>query len=376
MDDNKVREILKKYNEGICSEEEKEWVESWYLDMTEQSAPVFIDDADMLTAKRNIWKNISAERLLRVGKRKIYTKIVAAASILIITGLACYLYISNTQLKKEFRVYSMVKPGGNKAYLTLSNGKKINLTDLENGMLAEQSGIKILKKANGELVYEISEIASSDNLAIIGNNIIETPAGGQYQVVLPDGTKVWLNSSSSLKYPVKFSGNERRVTLNGEGYFEVKSDKQKPFRVVSGNQTVEVLGTKFNINTYKDEPALKTTLLEGSVKVSVDSEAEILRPGEQAVMNGQKINIHTVDTEQIVAWYKGDFAFDGTELSSIMRQISRWYDVDVVYEGDIAGVKFGGSISRSKDIKEVLKVLAMTQGVNFKLEGRRIVVMP
>ncbi|WP_353140104.1 FecR domain-containing protein [Pseudopedobacter sp.] len=377
MDEKQTREILKRYNEGSCSSEEREWVESWYLDMVDKSQSADITDAEMLSAKDNIWKNIAKERPIEQNKGIKYSRIVAAASVIVIVGFAYYFFNSEAQLKNNTAIenYAAITPGGNKAYLTLADGRKVNLTDLDSGMTITQEGIKVIKKSNGELVYEITDAVAPAAQEIIGNNTIETPVGGQYQVLLPDGTKVWLNSSSSLQYPVKFSSNERKVTLTGEGYFEVKSDKTKPFKVVSENQTIEVLGTKFNVNTYKDEPAVRTTLLEGSVKVSLASETEILRPGEQAAIKGQQISIQKVDTEQAVAWYRGDFAFEGAELKNIMRQISRWYNVEVVYQGDVGDIKFGGSISRSKDIQEVLKVLSMTQGVNFKLEGRRVLVM-
>ncbi|MFD1630279.1 FecR family protein [Pseudopedobacter beijingensis] len=377
MDEKQIREILKRYNEGSCSREEREWVESWYLDMVDKSQSADITDTEMLAAKDNIWQNIVKERPIGQNKGIRYSRIVAAASVIVIMGFAYYFFNSEVQLKNNTAIenYAAIIPGGNKAYLTLADGKKINLTDLDSGMTITQEGIKVIKKSNGELVYEITDAVASAAQETIGNNTIETPVGGQYQVLLPDGTKVWLNSSSSLQYPVKFSSNERRVTLTGEGYFEVKSDKTKPFKVVSENQTIEVLGTKFNVNTYKDEPAVRTTLLEGSVKVSLANETEILRPGEQSAIKGQQISIQKVDTEQAVAWYRGDFAFEGAELKNIMRQISRWYNVEVVYQGDVGDIKFGGSISRSKDIQEVLKVLSMTQGVNFKLEGRRVLVM-
>ncbi len=376
MNQKEAKEILKKYNQGTCSPEEKEWVESWYLQIVENSEQEDLSNLDMPSLQKDIWEQIAVSRPVEKSKKKIYIRIAAAASLFIAIGFSFYFSKENATnvSSSKNQLISQIQPGGNKAYLTLSDGKKINLTDLDNGISIIQEGINVIKKSNGELVYEITDVAATGD-GIVGDNTIETPVGGQYQVILPDGTKVWLNSSSSLQYPVKFSSNERKVVLRGEGYFEVKSDKAKPFRVVSENQTIEVLGTKFNVNTYKDEPVVRTTLLEGSVKVSLVNRAEILRPGEQAAIEGQQINIQKVDTEQAVAWYKGDFAFEGVELRNIMRQISRWYNVEVVYKGDVGDIKFGGSISRSKDIQEVLKVLSMTQGVNFKLEGRRVLVM-
>lgn len=381
MDDKEIKEIIKKYQAGLCSEEEKAWVESWYLNLGDDSSDGELQESEMSSIKKDVWKGIVSERPNVSPKRRpvhLYYKVTAAATILITIGLAFYfLYEQDTSnIDTAYNIdENVVRPGDNKAYLTLANGKKINLSDNEEGMVVERDGLKIVKKLNGELVYEISENTYPD-AALAGNNTIETPKGGQYQVVLPDGTKVWLNASSSLEYPVKFDATERRVILRGEGYFEVTPDKKKPFRVISDKQTIEVLGTKFNVNTYEDEMITKTTLLEGSVKVSLGNDiSRVLKPGEQASTTGRNIDVRKVDTEQAIAWYKGDFTFDEIELNMIMRQISRWYDVEIVYQHDVGDVKFGGSISRSKDIQEVLKVLSMTKGVNFKLEGRRVTVM-
>ncbi len=381
MDDKKIRDILEKYQAGLCSEEEKAWVESWYLHLSDTSEEPELQEYELFSAKKEVWKAIVSQRPDVSSERRpvqLYYKTALAAAVLLVMGFAFYFLADRTVSAPDtgLAVHNdPVRPGGNKAYLTLADGKKINLSDREDGILLEQGGVRVVKKQRGELVYEVSGKASPV-AGPAGNNTIETPVGGQYQAILPDGTKVWLNSSSSLEYPVQFAANERKVTLRGEGYFEVKSDKGRPFRVVSEKQTIEVLGTKFNVNTYEDETAVKTTLLEGSVKVFLDNAASrILRPGEQASVTGRNIHVYPVDTDQTVAWKNGDFAFEGIALKEIMQQISRWYGVEVVYRHDIGDIRFGGSISRSKDIQEVLKVLSMTKGVNFKLEGRRVLVM-
>ena len=381
MDDKKIRDILEKYQAGLCSEEEKAWVESWYLHLSDTSEEPELQEPEMASAKKDVWKAIASQRPdVSPGRRLVplYYKTALAAAVLLVMGFAFYFLADRTVSSPDTGLVANndpVRPGGNKAYLTLADGKQINLSDREDGILLEQGGMRVVKKQSGELVYEASG-KTSPVTGPAGNNTIETPVGGQYQAILPDGTKVWLNSSSSLSYPVQFAANERKVTLHGEGYFEVKSDKGRPFRVVSEKQTIEVLGTKFNVNTYEDETAVKTTLLEGSVRVSLDhAVSRILRPGEQASTTGGNIHIYPVDTDQVVAWKNGDFAFEGIALKDIMRQISRWYGVEVVYRHDIGDIRFGGSISRSKDIQEVLKVLSMTRGVNFKLEGRRVLVM-
>ena len=383
MDSRQIKEILKRYHAGLCTDEERAWVEAWYMDLLDHADELNLEEADMDFAKQQIWDDITEKRpdvLTQKNQPKLglrlYYRAAAAAVILFALGTAIY-YINDSRtaaIPQELAHTEAIEPGGNKAYLTLVDGRKVDLTDMKDDMSVEQNGMQIVKSADGELVYKATNPSQTD-LGAQGHNIIETPIGGEYKVQLPDGTKVWLNASSSLEYPVRFAHNERRVTLHGEGYFEVKPDKHRPFRVTTDKQTVEVLGTKFNINTYRDEPTTNTTLIEGSVRVSLADVSTVIKPGQQASVAQGNINVHEVDTKQVLAWHNGDFAFEGVELKVIMRQISRWYDIDVVYQNDIGNVKFGGSISRSKDIKEVLKVLSMTKGVNFKIEGRRVSVM-
>jgi ferric-dicitrate binding protein FerR (iron transport regulator) len=209
-------------------------------------------------------------------------------------------------------------------------------------------------------------------------NTISTPKGGQYQVTLSDGSKVWLNAASSLRFPATFSGKERKVELTGEGYFEVAHNKKMPFHVTVNDLDVEVLGTHFNINAYADESAIKTTLLEGSVKVVKGNETKIIEPGEQASVTTSEDEINVkqqVDLEQVVAWKNGIFQFERADIESVMRQISRWYDIDVDYHGRVSE-HFGGTISRDVNISDVLKMLEMTGGVNFKIDGKKVIVMP
>ena len=376
MEDNKAKELIKKYNLGTCTPEEKILVESWYLNES-------LIKKDMLAqpnykaAKGEIWKEIALKRNIRVKKISLLPRIAAAAVIIIAAGVAFYSYnAQHKQLTHQTQVAAhTIKPGGNKATLILADGRKINLADADNGELAEQAGIRITKASNGTLIYNISKTGSTAQGKTGAYNTIETPLGGQYQVRLPDGTNIWLNAASSLRYPIEFSGNERKVDLRGEGYFEVAHNKEKPFVVVSAGQTVEVLGTHFNMNTYSDEPEARTTLLEGSVRVSNHGKVKILKPGQQALLtNDNDIKVSTADIDQAVAWKNGDFTFEGVSLKTIMRQVCRWYNVEVVYQGSIADVEFGGSISRTKNINEVLKVLEMTQGVHFELTGRRILV--
>lgn len=375
MDADSIKELLKKYNEGTCTDDERALVESWYLRHIDQADRPPLDVKDVEKARIAMWSRIATARPAVRHPNKLYRRLAVAASIILLCGLSFYFLRQQDDIPhKVVNVEKdRVKPGGNNAYLTLANGQHIDLTDVEDGVLSQEAGVRIYKTADGSLLYETIDPMNGEEYT--GTNTIQTPIGGQYQIRLPDGTRVWLNSSSSLEYPVRFAKSERRVILKGEAYFEVQSDPMKPFYVSSKEQTVEVLGTKFNINSYDNEPSMKTTLVEGSVRVSVGDRSEVLKPGEQAAILTNGIHVYPADLEQVIGWYKGDFVFHGAELKNIMRQISRWYGVEVIYESNIGDVKFGGSISRSKDIEEVLKVLSMTKGVNFKLEGRRVVVM-
>lgn len=284
-----------------------------------------------------------------------------AAAVLIVAGVSLFLVKSNRTGDHDMTFSGTVAPddilpGSNKAILTLSDGRKIELK--EGAEIFNDGGVNI-NKNNGELIYNKTNI--------LAYNIMSTPRGGQYRLSLPDGTRVWLNASSSITYPTAFHGRERKVSITGEAYFEVAYDETKPFHVEVNNITVEVLGTRFNINAYPDEQQVTTTLLEGSVKIN----ASFLQPG-QAWANGV---IRNADTEQAVAWKNGYFNFNRVGLPAVMRQISRWYDVDVVYEGKIPDLLFLGEIQRELQLSDVLEVLKRTE-VHFKIEGKKIVVMP
>ena len=313
---------------------------------------------------------------------RLWYQLGIAASILILITTGLYFYKNRTvdvniAAKVVEPTEAIITPGYDKAILTLSDGTKIILEDAKNGILANQAGVSIQKKSDGELLYSFSNSANSvtqaeDNILY---NKIETPIGGKYQVNLPDGSKVWLNSSSSLRFSALFNGDTREVELSGEAYFDVSKNKSKPFRVITKDQIVEVLGTQFNINSYSDEGPIKTTLIEGSVKIIYKDKVVLLSPGQQFQPKELVSAVLEADTEEVVAWKEGYFVFKNEDIKSIMRKLSRWYNVEVSYSGDIPEVGFGGNISRSKDISEVLDVLQLTNAIHFKVEGRRITVM-
>jgi transmembrane sensor len=273
-----------------------------------------------------------------------------------------------------------IEAGENKAILTLGDGSKIILDDAKNGILANQGGNSVLKAAEGEVIYsflsEVKDPLVEDLNAPVIYNTIETPKGGKFQIKLPDGSKVWLNAASSLRFPTVFNGSKRQVELKGEAYFEVSPDKSKIFEVNTRNQVVQVLGTHFNINAYLDEPTVNTTLLEGSVRVSDlrTNISQLLKPGEQSQLSEQIEVINLKNTNEAVAWKEGYFQFDEADIKAVMRQIERWYDVSVVYEGDVPNYRFGGEIERNLSLLQVLKVLEKTK-VHFRLEGREVIVM-
>ncbi|TDQ78115.1 FecR family protein [Sphingobacterium yanglingense] len=258
----------------------------------------------------------------------------------------------------------LISPGGNKATITLANGEQIVLSENQNGIVIDDEQLTY----NDGTVLGVPQ-GSSATLT----QTITTPKGGTYQITLSDGTKVWLNAATSLTYSAHMGTSKKRlVKLDGEAYFEVAKDIKKPFVVESKNQTVEVLGTHFNINSYSEESISRTTLLEGSVKVN----NTLLEPNQQVVLHGNKTQILNVDAERMIAWKNGKFIFKSESLESIMLKISRWYDVEVIYKGDFSDKVFTGSISRYDDISEILDKISFTKAAKFKIEGRRIIVMP
>ena len=266
-------------------------------------------------------------------------------------------------------------PATNKARLQLSDGHTITLDSAGNGLLAQQDGAKIKKTGEGQLTYQLTAAKSGGAAQTTTYNTIFTPQGGTYSITLSDGTKVWLNTGTSLKYPTAFTGNTRTVQLKGEAYFEVSPDAARPFTVEGGGQTIRVLGTHFNINAYDNEPAVKTTLLQGSVKVVSGDRDVLLRPGEQSLSTttGTLRVKKDIDTSEVMAWKNGMFQFNEADISTVMRQIGRWYDVAVVFNGPLPDDHFRGKIPRNVNASEALQILTLS-GIKFKIDGRRIIL--
>jgi hypothetical protein len=307
-----------------------------------------------------------AEQTSVPSRRPIWPRIAVAASVLIALSFGGYFLTHKKPAQQNVQLVKIL-PGSNGAILTLSNGKQIVLGNAKIGLITQQNGAKLNKAGDSLLVYNPSGTASA-----ITYNTLATPKGKQYSVVLPDGTKVWLNAASSLTYPTAFAGNERLVELHGEGLFEVVHNEKQPFRVKTTFQTVEDKGTVFNISSYDDDPSEKTTLLHGSVLIN---NLTLLKPGEQATREGNgKIAVNETDIDEAIAWKNGKFIFEQENIASVMRKLGRWYNVEVVYNGNIPDKTFTSSISRFDDIQKILDKITFVSGVHFKTEGRRITV--
>ncbi len=314
-----------------------------------------------------------------IKRNLIWIKITAAAAILLLSIIGAFFYLNQPQklFKKVVQkrpLHNDILPGGNKAVLTLANGKTIILDNAHTGILAKQGSTDIAKTKDGQVIYKAPNNLSNDqNIAL---NTISTPNGGQYQVVLADGTKVWLNAASSLRFPAVFIGTKREVEITGEAYFEVAKKAAMPFVVKTGRSVVEVLGTHFNVMAYDNEGLIKTTLLEGSVKVRSGNSVNFLKPGQQALLNaqGQTKIIEDIDVDDETAWKNGLFQFKDAGIETVMRQAERWYNVTISYEGKIPVKQFTGRISRNVKISELLNMLKYF-GVNFRIAGRNITVM-
>jgi transmembrane sensor len=314
-----------------------------------------------------------------------WKKYVAAAAVILIGGTAFFMvyYKHFTAPQKSIaqqQVSNDIAPGGNKAILTLGNGNKIILDSAHNGILAQQGGSKVIKTDSGKLAYDINNNTNNEKPTETLYNVLSTPRGGQYQLTLPDGSKVWLDAASSIKYPTSFSGKDRTVEITGEAYFEVVHDAGKPFRVKASRQLVEDLGTNFNIMAYGNEAAVITTLLEGKVKVNSGKFSGVLRPGQQAASFGENAGTvvrNNADLDQAIAWKNGLQSFSNADVQAIMREVERWYDVDVSYEGVIEKRSFNGDIPRSANLSEVLKLFDVNK-IHFTIDAakKKIVVRP
>lgn len=380
----RLSDLLTRYFKGNMAEAEAEELSSYLKDdhyndvirqiltgLSAEVAPAAVDVADMQRLIRNV-KEVSGNNI----KRLSFTRIAAAAAVLLMLGIGGYFLLTPPAEKQIAvkRYNNDVQPGGNKAMLTLSDGSTISLEDAQQGSLAQQGGSQVVKSADGALAYN----KNGEQGETIQYNTLTTPLGGQYRITLPDGTSVWLNAGSSLRYPTAFIGKDRKVELKGEGYFEVAKNADMPFFVTLANGVeVRVLGTHFNVNAYSDEKNITTTLVEGAVLVKNNEIANVLQPGQQSVA-GQYDNslklLKNVDIAAVTAWKEGVFRFNDADIETVMKQLSRWYDIEIVYEGSPIKEYFNGTIPRNVPVSKVLELLELTGLVHFKIEGKRIIV--
>ncbi|WP_316840213.1 FecR family protein [Pedobacter gandavensis] len=382
MENNEyLQQLAEKWKNGTISPEEQIEFNQWYdsfddsllEDPEAQESVSALKDrlyAHILSAE-----NIAQQLPIIPSSKPISFWVSIAAAAAIFMAIAVALIFLPPLKNNSGNLYSQqqdIKPGGHKATLTLADGRTVSLNDLKTGELAEQSGISITKSKEGLIVYQVKDGSQSAGHPSEFNTI-STPIGGTYQVVLPEGTKVWLNAASSIRFPASFDGlKERKVSLNGEAYFEVAKDKHKPFKVSGNQQEVEVLGTHFNVNAYSNEGPIRTTLLEGSVLMHFNNGPSAkLKPGQQGTFNRGKWNIETVNVAEVIAWQKGNFVFNDESLSTILRELERWYGVKVDYS-QVPDRKFSGVISKNVNLSKVLKMLELTGNIQLTLEGSSI----
>ena len=382
MNREEYNSLYEKYLAGKCSVNEQVELENYQdsFKLKEQqwdSRTMGNSEEIKQSIQEDLNYSIQEHSKNRIFKIRAWQSTAAAILILLTAGIYYYQTSSKPIIVKTKipRFKNDVAPGNNKAILTLDDGSKIDLDDAKTGILASESNIDIKKTGVGQLEYT----AGTQTVKTVKYNILSTPLGGEYQLVLPDGSKVWLNSGSTLRFPTAFIGSERIVELKGEAYFDIAKNPKMPFLVRTNNaMDIKVLGTQFNVMAYDDEKNINTTLIEGSVEVLKESGKTTLKPGQEAILNKRSGNIKVASAylEQAIAWKKGYFIFYNENIESIMRKVSRWYNVDIVYQGNLNNKDFVGTISRNKNVSELLKMLELTGAIHFSIDGRRITVMP
>lgn len=364
MSYERAKELFIKYKNQMATDEEKALVEKWLFGYNNE--PAELTDEKIESISKEVWSRLPQPALSQIRRLTVRAKVVAAASVILALSFGGYFLLKEKQSQQISYYKNDIAPGHNQATLTLANGKKIILVKGLSGTLAQQGNTQIGINGQNAIAYAAS--ATNADLPI-AYNTLSTAVGEQspYPLILADGTKVWLNAQSSITFPTAFTGKERIVKITGEALFVVMHNAKHPFKVQTEKQTIEDIGTTFDVNAYADETATETTLIEGKVKVN----GMFLEPGQQS----DGIHIKTVNTKRYTAWRNGDFYFEDDNIQTVMRELSRWYNVKVNYEGDITTESFDAQISRNKNISDVLNILENTKGVHFKIEGRRVTVI-
>lgn len=354
--------LYEKYLAGNCTAEEKQLLEAQKDDFD----VVGMQWDERLMGDEKETGNMIYQQLqagMAVPRTRRMWPVWAAAACAV--GIALFVLYTPPSSKTVYDIAA----GGNKATLQLGNGTTVNLEQMKSGAVQGQEGVSI-NQQDGMLVYDPQSSAAGTY------NTIVTPKGGQYRVILPDGSKVYLNSASSLHFPTRFAGNERSVTLTGEAYFEIAKNADMPFTVKLKHGEIKVLGTHFNVKAYEEERIIKTTLLEGAVKVISETTGEVLKPGQQAQLTESGLNVENVDAAATASWKDGIFEFNGTDVKEVMQQLGRWYNVDIEYEGTIENKTFTGQLPKSVSASRMLKIIEQTGGVHFKITDKKIIVLP
>ncbi|MFC3559781.1 FecR family protein [Pedobacter jamesrossensis] len=361
--------LYEKYLKGNCTAEEMEALQNCADDFSlAEPEEVSPEKAELLYSKLKL----AIQDKEQTKTRPLYWKLSIAASLVLVlfAGLMYSLhYRKQTPALSLAKGVKPIVPGSNKAVLTLGDGRTIILNNAGNGEIATENGTRVRKDGDGLLSYQVGETRSEELVF----NTVSIPRGGQYSLILPDGSKVWLNAETKLKFPNRFVGDKREVELDGEGYFEIAKNKQKPFFVKANGVSVKVLGTHFNVMAYKDEPLVRTTLVEGRVILSAAGQSVYLIPGQQGLFSKDGLMVSNADVDGDLAWKNGYFVFNDDSLATIMHKISRWYNVDIDMRTNNK-LSYTGSVSKFKNIDEVLKVLSLTGTVKFKIEERRVIV--
>ncbi|MET6996334.1 FecR domain-containing protein [Chitinophaga defluvii] len=384
-----LKKAVDNYLAGIATPLEKQQVNDWFRSFNDDEVEIPSEVPDQwLKLREDMRAGIEASiqrqeplaKPARVRLLSVYRWVAAAGIALLVCG--SYFYFSQRSPSVDAAKISGnthlqlndVPPGGSKAVLTLADGSTIVLDSAKNGTLIRQGTVDISKPEDGQLAYNTGAPGAKEVLY----NIIATPRGGEYALQLADGSKVWINAASSLRFPTAFNGDERRVELTGEAYFEVAGDPGKPFKVIVNGIEVAVLGTHFNINAYTDESSIRTTLVEGAVKVTGEHQSLLLSPGQQAQVDkaGEMTLIKKANLDVATAWKNGRFEFEDNSITSVMQQIQRWYNVAVVYDGKIPDIRFSGAISRQENVSKVLSMLELTHLVRFRMENNTIHIIP
>lgn len=372
MQYKEAKEIIDRYNAGVATEEEKALVESWYAQL--RGDDVLISEQNINLIKDEIYQSLPIH--FDKAPVRLWPRIAAAASILLFLSISSYfLFLKQPGRQTAQNQIQDILPGGDKAILR-AHGKTYRIDNAKNGLITQQGTTIINKTANGQLMY--SHKAGGETEAMVYDTLT-IPRAGQYQLKLADGSLAWLNANTKMRYPERFTGNERVIELiSGEAYIEVVHNEKMPFKINVKGQTISDIGTHFNINAYDDEPIIKTSLIEGCISVSKGSKTVILKPGQESIVQpaNNTIVVHNGNPEEAIAWKNGYFRFNNEDIQGIMRQLSRWYNIDVAYQGSVPTDGFNGKISRFKNISQVLRMLESTKLVHFKIEGRRVTVIP